>query len=149
MRKWAFLIALLVTGLAISGYSYFKAQKLQTSIDNRFKHELSSVLSNLSLTMNDDTYRSVLSSVSNAASISDLTSYEEQNDSLDISLEYLYISLREDKSKDKVLSRADELRDIFLVIMTDPASKEATDKILKITEETFLRNGWEGMKLRC
>ncbi|AEI41681.1 hypothetical protein KNP414_03123 [Paenibacillus mucilaginosus KNP414] len=103
----------------------------------------------MSLTMNDDTYRSVLSSVSNAASISDLTSYEEQNDSLDISLEYLYISLREDKSKDKVLSRADELRDIFLVIMTDPASKEATDKILKITEETFLRNGWEGMKLRC
>ncbi|AFH62465.1 hypothetical protein ACVNS2_17615 [Paenibacillus caseinilyticus] len=149
MRKWAFLIALLVAGLAISGYSYFKAQKLQTSINNRFKHELSSVLSNLSLTMNDDTYRSVLSSVSNAASISDLTSYEEQNDSLDISLEYLYISLREDKSKDKVLSRADELRDIFLVLMTDPASKEATDKILKITEETFLRNGWEGMKLRC
>ncbi|MGF7033584.1 hypothetical protein J2T17_004532 [Paenibacillus mucilaginosus] len=137
MRKWAFLIALLVAGLAISGYSYFKAQKLQTSIDNRFKHELSSVLSNLSLTMNDDTYRSVLSSVSNAASISDLTSYEEQNDSLDISLEYLYISLREDKSKDKVLSRADELRDIFLVLMTDPASKEATDKILKITEELF------------
>ncbi|GKU78975.1 hypothetical protein L3i20_v233720 [Paenibacillus sp. L3-i20] len=68
--------------------------------------------------MNDYAYRSVLSSVSNVASISDLTSYEEQNDNLDISLYNLYFSLREDKSKDKVLSRAVELRDTFTVLVT-------------------------------
>ncbi|AEI44528.1 hypothetical protein KNP414_06004 [Paenibacillus mucilaginosus KNP414] len=51
----------------------------------------------------------------------------------------LYIALREDKSKDKVLSRADELRDIFILLVQDPASKEAVEKIIDITEETFFK----------
>ncbi|RCW38755.1 hypothetical protein [Paenibacillus prosopidis] len=143
MKKWAFCISLLFLGLIIMGYNYVegntKAQNLQNSIDTKFKYELSNVLGSLSMMMNDYTYRSVLSSVSNVASISELTSYEEQNDNLDISLYNLYISLREDKSKDKVLSRADELRDVFMVLVTDPASKEATDKLIQITDETFFK----------
>ncbi|WP_141505293.1 hypothetical protein [Paenibacillus luteus] len=143
MKKWAFLISLLILGFIIMGYNYVeestKAQNLQNSIDTKFKHELSNVLGSFSMMMNDYTYRSVLSSVSNVASISELTSYEDQNDNLDISLYNLYISLREDKSKEKVLSRADELRDVFMMLVTDPASKEATDKLIQITDETFFR----------
>ncbi|KRE88284.1 hypothetical protein ASG89_34870 [Paenibacillus sp. Soil766] len=141
--KWAFFISFLVLCFIIMGYNYVKgstkAQDLQNAIDTKFKLELSHVLSSLSMKMNDYSYRSVLSSVSNVASISELTSYEEQNDNLDISLYNLYISLREDKSKDKVLSRADELRDVFTVLVRDPASKEATDKIIQITDETFFK----------
>lgn len=125
------------------GYNYVeehtKARSLQSSIDAKFKFELSQARDSFSMVMNDYTYRYVLSSVSNVASSSELTSYGEQNDDLDISLHNLYISLREDKSKDEVLSRADELRDIFMELVNDPASKEATDKLIQIADETFFR----------
>ncbi|MCG7217477.1 hypothetical protein [Paenibacillus mucilaginosus] len=143
MKKWAIIRSFFLLGLIILGYNYVKAstqaQNIQNLIDTKFKYELSNVLSNLSVTKNEHTYRSVLSSVSTVASISELTSYEEQNDSLDVSLNNLYIALREDKSKDKVLSRADELRDIFILLVQDPASKEAVEKIIDITEETFFK----------
>lgn len=65
------------------------------------------------MVINDYTYRSMISSVSNAAAISELTSFEELNDDLDISLNQLYISLR------------------------DPINHEATDRIIQINNDTF------------
>ncbi|MNL62478.1 hypothetical protein D3C87_1865030 [compost metagenome] len=69
--------------------------------------------------------------------MSELTSFEEINDDLDISLNDLYISLREEKSKDKVLARIEELRGIFLMMVQDPTSKEATNNLIQIANETF------------
>ncbi|MBH5316772.1 hypothetical protein I6N90_02970 [Paenibacillus sp. GSMTC-2017] len=143
MKKWVYLSLFLVLGFIILRFIYVddntEARNLQNAIDAKFKGELSSVRDSFGMVMNDYTYRSVLSNVSNVASISELTSYEEKNGDLGISLHNLYISLREDRSKDKVLSRAEQLMEIFTVLVTDPASKEATDKLLQITDETFFR----------
>ncbi|WP_170308050.1 hypothetical protein [Paenibacillus dakarensis] len=89
--------------------------------------------------VDDYTYRSMISSVYNVAAMSELTSYEKINDELDISLYNLYISLREEKSKDKVLERIEELHDIFFIMVQDPTSKEATNKLIKIADETFFK----------
>ncbi|OXM15877.1 hypothetical protein [Paenibacillus herberti] len=145
MKKWAFFfISILIIGLIILSYKYVeantKAQNLQNSIDAKFKAELSFTRDSFNVKMNDYAYRSILSRVSTVASISEITSYEDQNDNLDISLYNLYVALNNDRSKEKVLSRADELRDIFMMLVTNPASKEATDKLMQINDETFFRD---------
>lgn len=139
MKKW--ILFLLLIGLVITGYKYadsrHEVKDLQSSIDAKFRYELSEVLGSLNKEMDDYTYRSFLSNMSDAAALSDLTSYEEQNDELDVSLYSLFVALREEKSKDKVLARADELREVFKVLVMEPANKEATDQINQITKETF------------
>lgn len=142
MKKWAFFfISILILGMIIMSYKYDeannKAQNLQNTIDEKFKMELSSVYSSFNTKLDEMAYRSALSSVSTAASISEITSYEDQNDNLDISLYNFYHALRNDESKEKVLARADEVRDIFTMLFLDPASKEATDKLMQINNDTF------------
>jgi aspartyl-tRNA synthetase len=127
--------------LVIVGFKFVESQslrkELQNSIDSSFRYQLSNVLGSFSMEVNDYTYRTMISSVSNVAAMSELTSFEEINDNLDISLNYLYISLREEKSKDKVLLRIEELREIFNIMVQDPVNHEATDRIIQITNETF------------
>ncbi|PIH61054.1 hypothetical protein [Paenibacillus sp. LK1] len=136
-----YIIVLLTLSLIILGFKFVESQnqrrELQNSIDNSFRYEISNVLHSFSMVVNDYTYRSMISSVSNAAAISELTSFEKLNDDLDISLNQLYISLREERSKDKVLSRIEELREIFSVLVRDPINHEATDRIFQITNDTF------------
>ncbi|SEM50067.1 hypothetical protein SAMN05518847_1012 [Paenibacillus sp. OV219] len=79
----------------------------------------------------------MISSVSSVAAMSELTSFEDVNDDLDISLHNLYISLREVKSKDRVLARTEELHEVFFTLVQDPSSKEATNKLIQIANETF------------
>ncbi|MEK3885789.1 hypothetical protein [Paenibacillus sp. PL2-23] len=52
---------------------------------------------------------------------------------------YIFMRLyfRNSGSKEKVLARIDELRDIFFLLVQEPASKEATNKLLIIVDETF------------
>ncbi|MNR55996.1 hypothetical protein D3C85_1764790 [compost metagenome] len=71
--------------------------------------------------------------------MSGLTSFEKVNDDLDISLYNLYISLREEKSKEKILARIEELHEIFFIMVQDPTSKEATNKLIQIADETFFK----------
>ncbi|WP_433923276.1 hypothetical protein [Paenibacillus taichungensis] len=136
-----YIIVLLTLSLIILGFKFVESQnqrrELQNSIDNSFRYEISNVLHSFSMVVNDYTYRSMISSVSNAAAISELTSFEKLNDDLDISLNQLYISLREERSKDKVLSRIEELREIFSMLVRDPINHEATDRIFQITNDTF------------
>ncbi|MEC0109052.1 hypothetical protein P4H27_19000 [Paenibacillus taichungensis] len=136
-----YIIVLLTLSLIILGSKFVESQnqrkELQNSIDNSFRYEISNVLHSFSMVVNDYTYRSMISSVSNAAAISELTSFEKLNDDLDISLNQLYISLREERSKDKVLSRIEELREIFSMLVRDPINHEATDRIFQITNDTF------------
>ncbi|GKU76497.1 hypothetical protein L3i20_v208940 [Paenibacillus sp. L3-i20] len=86
MKNCTYVISLLVLGLIILGFNYVnkntKARNLQASIDTKFKIELSDVRDNFVVVINDYKYRtvSVLSSISNVATISELTSYKEQND---------------------------------------------------------------------
>lgn len=143
----SFIIIFLSLGLIVIGFKYIESQsarkELQSTIDNSFRQQLGSVLGSFSMEVNDYTYRSMISTVSNVSAMSELTSYGRINDNLDISLNYLYISLREEKSKDLVLLRVDELRDIFHLLVQDPSSQEATDKIIEITKEVFFENTQE------
>lgn len=112
---------------------------LENSIDAAYKQQLNNVLGSFSMQVNEYTYRSMISSVYSVAEMSELTSYEKVNDDLDISLHYLYISLREEKSKEKVLARTEELHDIFFMMVQDPTSKEATNRLIQIADETFFK----------
>ncbi|MGZ9584012.1 hypothetical protein [Paenibacillus marinisediminis] len=136
-----YIIILLSLIVVILGYKFVESQSLrkglQSSIDISFRNQLSQVLGSFSMEVNDYTYRMMISSVSSAVALSELTSFEEINDQLDISLHYLYISLREEKSKNKVLSRTNELREIFNIMILNPDSSEATDRLIQIAEETF------------
>ncbi|SEA32347.1 hypothetical protein [Paenibacillus sp. 276b] len=136
-----YIIVLLTLSLIILGFKFVESQnqrkELQNSIDNSFRYEISNVQHSFSMVLNDYTYRSMISSVSNAAAISELTSFEKLNDDLDISLYQLYISLREERSKDKVLLRIEELREIFSMLVRDPINHEATDRIIQINNDTF------------
>ncbi|MCZ1267289.1 hypothetical protein [Paenibacillus tundrae] len=136
-----YIIVLLTLSLIILGSKFVESQnqrkELQNSIDNSFRYEISNVQHSFSMVVNDYTYRSMISSVSNAAAISELTSFGKLNDDLDISLYQLYISLREERSKDKVLSRIEELREIFSMLVRDPINHEATDRIIQINNDTF------------
>ncbi|CAN7249388.1 hypothetical protein LJR153_001080 [Paenibacillus sp. LjRoot153] len=139
--KKTYLIILLVFALVFIGYKYTDAVKsskqLQSSIDKNFKSQLSNISSSLSMKVDETSYRIILTSVSNAAAMSVLTSYENLNDNLDISLYNLYISLREEKSKNKVLARTDELREIFMKLVNEPSNKDALVSLMKFTDETF------------
>ncbi|SHN54152.1 hypothetical protein PTQ21_17450 [Paenibacillus marchantiae] len=136
-----YIIVLLTLSLIILGSKFVESQnqrkELQNSIDNSFRYEISNVQHSFSMVVNDYTYRSIISSVSNAAAISELTSFGKLNDDLDISLYQLYISLREERSKDKVLSRIEELREIFSMLVRDPINHEAIDRIIQINNDTF------------
>ncbi|OAX49392.1 hypothetical protein [Paenibacillus sp. AD87] len=136
-----YIIVLLTLSLIILGFKFVESQnqrkELQNSIDNSFRYEISNVQHSFSMVVNDYTYRSMISSVSNAAAISELTSFEKLNDDLDISLYQLYIALREERSKDKVLLRIEELREIFSMLVRDPINHEATDRIIQINNDTF------------
>lgn len=136
-----YIIVLLTLSLIILGFKFVESQnqrkELQNSIDNSFRYEISNVQHSFSMVVNDYTYSSMISSVSNAAAISELTSFEKLNDDLDISLYQLYIALREERSKDKVLLRIEELREIFSMLVRDPINHEATDRIIQINNDTF------------
>lgn len=140
-KKNTIIIVLLSLSVCILSFMLVESQRqrteIQNSIDLAFKYQLSNALSSFSMEVNDYSYRAMISSVYNVAAMSELTSFEESNDDLDISLHNLYISLREDKSKDKVLARTEELHDIFFQLVQDPDSHEATDKLFKISNETF------------
>ncbi|MCM3746119.1 hypothetical protein M3223_01985 [Paenibacillus pasadenensis] len=145
MKKWTiFFISILILGIIMMSYKYDKAnteaQNLQNTIDEKFKIVLSIVYSSFNTKIDEMAYRSALSSVSTAASISEITSYEDQNDNLDVSLYNFYHALRNDESKVKILARADEVRDIFTMLFLDPASKKATDKLMEINDETFFKD---------
>ncbi|MFC5528339.1 hypothetical protein [Cohnella yongneupensis] len=146
-KKSTYIIIALLVLLIILSVGLLKVQnqkiQLQDSIDSTFKAQLSNALSNFSVEVNDYTYRSMVSSVYNAAILSELTSYEEINDSLDISLYNLFISLREDKSKSLVLSKIDEIRKIFFELVQDPTDKKTTDQISQIVSDTFFNNAAE------
>ncbi|MDQ6419127.1 hypothetical protein RB620_06705 [Paenibacillus sp. LHD-117] len=139
-KKYAMIIILFLSTIILC-YKFIESQShrkdLQNSIDLAFKNQLSHVLSSFSMQVNDYTYRTMISSVYNVAAMSELTSFEKSNDNLDVSLHNLYISLREDKSKDKVLNRVEELHDIFFILVQDPSSHEATDKLIQLSNETF------------
>ena len=143
-KKSTYIIFALSVLLIILSVRLLKVQnqriQLQDSIDSTFKAQLGITLSSFSVEVNDNTYRSMVSSVYNVATLSELTSYEEINDSLDISLYNLFISLREDKSKNLVLSKIDELREIFFALVLDPTDKKATDQITQIVSDTFFNN---------
>lgn len=135
------VLIICLTGLIVISLKYVQVQnnskQLQNSVNDAFRYQLNQVLSSFSVEVSDYTYRDMLSSVFSATQMSELTTYEEMNDDLDVGLHNLYLSLREDKSKDITLSKIDELRDIFLLLVRDPASKEATDQLLLLTNETF------------
>jgi hypothetical protein len=144
MKKRPFHLILLIFSLVLCillSLKYIETKNskdyLQESVDQTFKYQLHQVLSSLSMKMSEYSYRTLLSSVSNASSLSELTSYEDMNDNLDISLHNLFIALREERSKDKVLLRLDELREIFVVLVQDPVNHEVTERLIRINIETF------------
>lgn len=140
-NKSTMIIIVLTICSAILLFTFVDSQsqkrELQDSIDAAYKHQLGNVLGSFSMQVDDYAYRSIISNVNSLAVMSELTFYEELNDDLDISLHNLYISLREEKSKEKVLARNEELREIFFTMVQDPASKEATNKLIQIAHETF------------
>lgn len=142
-KKSTYIIIVLSICCAILLFKSFGNQSqergIQSAVDTTFKQQLGTVLGSFSMRVDDYTYRSMISSVYSVAAMSELTSYEKINDELDISLYNLYISLREEKSKDKVLERIEELHDIFFIMVQDPTSKEATNKLIKIADETFFK----------
>lgn len=143
-KKNAYIIAILSVLVVFLGFKNIVSEKSNSEIlrlnDQTFKYQLGKVLGSFSMEVNDYTYREMISSVYSVAVMSELTSYEDINDNLDISLHNLYISLREEKSKDLVLSRVDELREVFNTMVQDPSNQKAIEEIIQIANETFFEN---------
>ncbi len=143
-KNSTFIIAILMLLVVYLGYKVIVTETnnsdTQRLNDQAFRYQLGKVLGSFSMEVNDYTYREMIASVYSVASMSELTSYEDINDNLDISLHNLYISLREDKSKDLVLSRIDELRNVFNTMVQDPSNQKATEKLIQIANETYFEN---------
>lgn len=137
---WLFSM-LCLAGLIVTGLKYVQVQnnskQLQNSVDDAFRYQLNRVFDSFSMKVSDYTYRDMLANVLSAAQMSELTTYGDKNDELDVCLHNLYLSLREEKSKDMTLSNIDELREIFSLLVRDPASTTATDQLSLLTQETF------------
>ncbi|ANE46524.1 hypothetical protein SY83_09800 [Paenibacillus swuensis] len=131
-----YLIIILSLSVIILGFKHYESQSqkkdLQNSIDHAFKSQIYNVIGDLSVKLDDYTYKFVISSVSNAATLAELTSYEEMNDDLDISLQDLFVKLREGKPEDLTTSRIDELREIFHIMIQNTANPDATDRLMQI-----------------
>jgi hypothetical protein len=112
---------------------------LQVSVDQAFRTQLSEIHSNLSLELNDYSYHRARESVAGARAIAYLTTYEEENDLLDIAFDHLYITMREDKSQPKVKENIEELREIINILNMNPKNKEALDKILAFSDKTYFK----------
>ncbi|WP_020615531.1 hypothetical protein [Paenibacillus daejeonensis] len=144
MKRNTYIIAILSVLVVILGFKIISSENINRDIqrlnDQTFKHQLGMLIGSFSVEVNEYTYRGMIASVYSLASMSTLTSYEDINDDLDVSLHNLYISLREERSKALVLSRIDELRDLFYIMQQDPSNQKATDKLIEITNETFFEN---------
>lgn len=136
-----FLSLCLVVLCITVAVAHKQKNELQASIDATFKNYLAHASGSLNSEVNEYSYRSMIANLSSAAAISELTSYEEINDDLDISLFNLYTSLREDKSKEKVLEQIEELKRVFAIMVQDPANKDATNRLIRIANETFFNSG--------
>ncbi|MFC5528881.1 hypothetical protein [Cohnella yongneupensis] len=132
----ALIIILIYFSLKLSS-SQNQRIELQNHIDFKYKSQIGLVLGSFSTIVDDYTYRDMISNVLSLSVMSELTTYEKKNDDLDISLHNLYISLRENRSKDKVLARVDEVREAFFIMSQDPSSREATNKLIEISNDTF------------
>lgn len=150
MRKGRILMGLMIVALVILVVLGIKYKNLsaeqdsqQRQIDNAFKTSLNFAMSGFAVdfqgsqdeNLTEYSYNEAMSNLAAAAQLSNLTTYEDENDYLDISLFGLYKLMEQKEYKQSVVKRAKAIYDNLLKLTQNPADKEATKSIIKLTDE--------------
>ncbi|MFF2091353.1 hypothetical protein [Paenibacillus sp. NPDC058174] len=134
----AVILILAAIILLFSIFSLVKKQEaVQNKIDRTFIEQLSNVITGFSMKLTGDegisSYQRCIASVAAAAAMSPLTSYEEENDELDIALHNLYMAMLNADYKEEIVSNDALFRELFLNLSRNPKDKGTTDAIIKFT----------------
>lgn len=147
MKKERISLFTLMLILLILSVIYIKLSlehdKQQNNAEITLKSNLSFATSGFALDFNSISderqkqyyYNEAMSNTYSSAQLVGLTTYESKNDSLDLALYNLYKLMEQNEYKNKIMDRSKSIYDNFLRLSQDPTNKEATENIIKLTEE--------------
>ncbi|MBM7568443.1 hypothetical protein [Paenibacillus sacheonensis] len=104
---------------------------VQQMADNSFRYQLGEAASSFGKDMDEDeaSFHQCVAAVSAAAALAKLTSFEKQNDGIDVVLDGFGKNLLNPSNRAAVLGKAPELRELFAKLNQNPADKETTNKL--------------------
>ncbi|BBI34158.1 hypothetical protein [Cohnella abietis] len=143
-RGTASLIAIIIILMVLLGFcinskvsSDNKAEAIQDRIDKTFVYQLGEAASSFGRDLsNDDNsdYENCVASVAAASSVANLSSYEDDNDLIDLALDSLYRAMLNSDKKENVIHNAVTIREIFVKLNVNPADTEATSELSKVID---------------
>lgn len=145
-KKRMLLLPLILILLVVSGM-YIKLlienDKQQNNADMALKSNLSLAAAGFALDFNRVTdekqkqysYNEAMSNTYSSSQLVGLTTYDSKNDGLDLALYNLYKLMEQNEYRNIVMKKSKSIYDNLLRISQNPTDKEATDNIIKLTEE--------------
>jgi hypothetical protein len=112
----------------------------QEMIDKTFKYQLGESASSFGKELSDgnnNNYEQCVASVAAASSLAKLSSYEANNDSIDVGLDGFYKALINADKKEVVIKNAEEIRNIFIKLNLDPTDSETTKELNNLVQSFY------------
>ncbi|EFM09682.1 hypothetical protein PaecuDRAFT_3731 [Paenibacillus curdlanolyticus YK9] len=111
-----------------------RINEIQKNINDTFLYQISQFNTCLNIqTFEGEDYKKCLSSVSTASTLSNLTSFEKNNDLLDVTLNKFYIALLNLKDVSIINKNSSTLADIFSAMHNNPEEEKVTNSLLEFT----------------
>jgi hypothetical protein len=120
----------------------------QENINKTFISSLGIAISGFAVDLNSTSnesnarymYNESMSNLVSATKLVRFTTYERENDSLDVALHSLYNLMEQDKYKKSIIAKSIQIHDNLVKLSLDPTDKESTDNISKLADEIIQEN---------
>jgi type V secretory pathway adhesin AidA len=116
----------------LAGDKHDSSENYQDMIDRTFKYQLSEVVASFSVELtgeNNTGYNECIASVAAASALSGLSSFEQENDLIDIGLNNFYKAMLNPDNKEKVIKNIKSIRDIINKLYMNPTDVKTTDEL--------------------
>ncbi|MFX3634690.1 MAG: hypothetical protein ACE3L7_12705 [Candidatus Pristimantibacillus sp.] len=111
---------------------------LQTNVNHAFKGHLGLITTAcFSVNLeggNSGEYDKCIASVATAAGLSNLSSYEEENDLIDVVLQNFYGAMLVPENKAKLIQDSEKIRGLFVRLLMNPSDIETTTELSHYVE---------------
>jgi hypothetical protein len=134
------LVVFLIYCVNLKSNSEDKLKYKQYTIDITFKYQLGESASCFGTDFNDgnnSNYERCVASVAAASSVSKLSSYEANNDGIDVGLDGFYKAMINADKKEMVIKNAEEIRNIFIKLNIDPTDSETTKELNNLVQSFY------------
>lgn len=132
------LAVALVQNIKARNSNHESRRFLQQMADNAFRYQLSLIATSFGKDLDEDeaSYNQCVAAVSSAASLAELTTFEKQNDSIDLVLDHFSKNLFNPANRETIVQHSAQLREMFAKLQLNPEDA-ATTKLLSDFEESL------------